>query len=407
MTRRTRPADVVVAGHICLDVIPTFPTAGAGGEEFFVPGKLRVVGAPAISTGGAVTNTGLALHRLGIPVRLVGKIGDDDLGHIVLNVLQRHDEALSAGVVVSRRDPTSYTIVLNPPGRDRMFLHCPGANDTLCARDITADHWRGARIFHFGYPPLMRRMYLENGQELATLFARVKKAGLTTSLDMAQPDPASEAGQLAWAALLDRVLPQVDVFLPSSDEILYMLDPRTALRLQRLSAARCRLETLQRLPEVASQLLERGVAIVVLKLGEDGLYLRTSSHAQRLANLGAVALSPSRWSGRELWAPCFETTVVGTTGSGDSTIAGFLAGLLEDTPPEAALALAVGVGAYSVEAPDATSGIPSLAQVERRIRRGWARKPTAPPLRDWTWDPTHALWVGPADALRGELRGFV
>src|SRR5256885_785390 len=77
------------------------------------------------------------------------------------------------------------------------------------------------------------------------------------------------------------------------------------------------------------------------------------------------------WRGRELLAPCFEAAVAGTTGSGDATIAGLLTALLAGETPEDALLDAVGVGACSVEAVDATSGIPSWQAVRERIRVGW------------------------------------
>jgi sugar/nucleoside kinase (ribokinase family) len=397
MVRQAEAADVVAAGHVCLDVIPSFPASAAAGGEFFVPGTLRIVGEPAISTGGSVSNTGLALHRLGLPVRLVGKIGDDDFGRIVHSVFARHSPALTKGLVVSRQDQTSYTIILEPPGRDRMFLHCPGANDTFTAGDVTAAHLKGARLFHFGYPPIMRRMYQREGRELADLFRRVKKAGLTTSLDMAQPDPHSEAGQADWVAILQRVLPHVDVFLPSFDEIQYMLDPQEAARLQRLQGERKRAEVLKRLAPVAERLLDLGVAVVALKLGEDGLYLRTSPDRNRLAKCGACELNPLLWFGRECLAPCFQVELAGATGAGDCTIAGFLAGLLRGETPEGTMTTAVAVGACSVEQPDATSGVPSLDKVERRIRRGWQRKVQPLGLQDWSWDKDCGLWWGPND----------
>ncbi len=394
--------DVVAAGHVCLDLIPAFGEAATAPRDFFQPGKLSVVGPPAVSTGGAVSNTGLALHRLGIPVRLAGKIGDDDLGRIIHRIFSRHSPALAEGLIVSRSDPTSYTIVLNPPGVDRMFLHCPGANDTFCSKDVTPAQWSGARLFHFGYPPLMRRMYQHQGRELSQLLGRVKKAGLTTSLDMAQPDPASEAGRVDWPAILARTLPHVDVFLPSIDEILYMLDPAQSARLAACKPPRRRSETLSRLSGIASQLLDWGAAVVVLKLGEDGLYVRTTPDRRRLKRAGACLMEAEHWAGRELLAPCFEVDVAGTTGSGDTTIAGFLAGMLQGQPLPEALTLAVAVGACSVEVPDATSGVPALSKVLRRMRRGWARKSTSMPVAGWTWDEHLTLWRGPAERSAAE-----
>jgi len=74
----SRPqADVVVAGHTCLDLIPTFPSGAPGLQGLLAPGKLIDVGRLVAATGGAVPNTGVALHRLGVRARLVGKLGDD------------------------------------------------------------------------------------------------------------------------------------------------------------------------------------------------------------------------------------------------------------------------------------------------------------------------------------------
>jgi sugar/nucleoside kinase (ribokinase family) len=63
-----RRVDAVVAGHICLDIFPTFQEASCGCE--LRPGALYNVGPALRSTGGAVANTGLALHRLGVSVAL-------------------------------------------------------------------------------------------------------------------------------------------------------------------------------------------------------------------------------------------------------------------------------------------------------------------------------------------------
>jgi len=58
-------AQVIVAGHICLDIIPRFPTdAGADLSAYLSPGRLSEIGSVTLSTGGAVSNTGLNLQRL-------------------------------------------------------------------------------------------------------------------------------------------------------------------------------------------------------------------------------------------------------------------------------------------------------------------------------------------------------
>jgi sugar/nucleoside kinase (ribokinase family) len=102
------------------------------------PGRLLNIGPAAISTGGAVANTGMALHRLGVPVRLMGKVGDDLFGRAVLDVLRTGAPHLADGMIVTPGEATSYSIVISPPDIDRSFLHCPGANDTFGADDVPA-----------------------------------------------------------------------------------------------------------------------------------------------------------------------------------------------------------------------------------------------------------------------------
>jgi sugar/nucleoside kinase (ribokinase family) len=134
------PYLVVVAGHICLDIIPDMSgSSGARLEDIMAPGHLTVVGRAALSTGGAVSNTGLALNRLGIPTRLMGKIGDDLFGRAVQGIISRYGRELAGGMIVDTGDATSYTLIVNPPNIDRIFLHCPGANDTFRAQDVRYD----------------------------------------------------------------------------------------------------------------------------------------------------------------------------------------------------------------------------------------------------------------------------
>ena len=77
----TREYDVVVAGHICLDLTPRFSEeSGRNFATLLKPGKLIEVGEASISTGGMVSNTGLALYKLGIKTTAMAKVSDDALG---------------------------------------------------------------------------------------------------------------------------------------------------------------------------------------------------------------------------------------------------------------------------------------------------------------------------------------
>jgi sugar/nucleoside kinase (ribokinase family) len=393
-------SEIVVAGHTCLDFIPTFASREESIDQLFVPGQLVEVGAALTATGGAVPNTGLALHRLGLDTHLMGKVGDDFIGRAILDALRRQAPALADGMIVAEGEHSSYTIVINPPNVDRFFLHYPGPNDTFGGADVDYDQLDQACLFHFGYPPVMRRMYVNAGQELATLMRRAKERGVTTALDMSKPDPESDAGRAAWPALLERVLPHVDVFLPSFDEILFMLDRERFDRLQDrhgpagvVAGANGAV-----LAEVTERLLALGAAIVVLKLGDQGAYLRTTDDPDRLAAAGRCAPSePAEWLNRELLAPCFQVEVTGTTGAGDCTVAGFLVGLVQGLSAVGAITAAVAVGACGVEGMDAVSGVPSWSAVHERIGAGWHRLPVNLSLPGWNWNEAQSVWVGPED----------
>ena len=207
----------------------------------------------------------------------------------------------------------------------------------------------------------MRRMYEENGAELRGMFSRAQSCGVTTSLDMSHIDPSSAAGAVDWRVWLANVLPVVDVFLPSIDETLAML--------RRSDAPDGAGFSVEFLRGVCDELLELGATIVGLKLGEQGLYLRTSTGAADRVHEGAA-----EWNDAEIFAPCFQVDEAGTTGAGDCTIAGFIAAMREGASPEEAATMAVAVGAASVEAPDATSGVPTWDVLRDRIDGGWSRR---------------------------------
>jgi len=371
-----RELNIVAAGHVCLDIIPTFLRGAATLDAVMQPGKLVDMGPAVLSTGGSVSNTGLALKRLGLPVRLMGKVGDDAFGAAVRDIFRRHDDALVRTMIVDPSVATSYTVVINPPGIDRIFLHCPGANDTFGADDVTPALLEGMDLFHFGYPPLMRAFYRDAG-ELARLFKKVKACGLATSLDMALPDPASPAGQADWPVILRQALPFVDVFAPSLDEIVFMLHRERGMAVRAKAAEGVPMGGLieDDVHALAGELIAAGVAVVMLKLGNQGAYLRVTSDEKRLAACGCFAPEAcGAWAGAEFFAPCFDAQVVGTTGSGDCTVAGLLAGIAKRLGPAESARAAVAVGSASVEQPDATSGVPAWSELDARIRAGWGRE---------------------------------
>ena len=381
--------DIVVAGHICLDIIPDWRT---GSIKKIIPGHILEMSGLKLSTGGAVANTGLTLKKLGINTTLLGKIGSDAFGKVILEILKKEDEALIENMIINEDEISSYTIVLNPPDTNRVFLHYPGPNHTFNANDIPYEKIKSGRIFHFGYPPLMKKFYENAGEELVKMFRRIRQMNMVTSLDMAMSDPESPAGKLDWRKFFKNVLPMVDIFIPSIDELLYML--RTE-KFYKISEKKERFDVVL-LDQLARQLIDYGANVVAIKLGDQGLYLR--SHQTEKSNLSRI-ISPSQWNYRQLLSPCFATEVKGTTGTGDTTIAGFLAQLLDGGEPEKCITLATAVGACCVEAIDATGGIRPLPEVVKRVNSGWERLSLSIPIDNWKYNYQYKIWKGPEDQL--------
>lgn len=344
---------IIAAGHFCIDMHPDL-SATSNFQSQITPGNLIEVGSPTLCLGGVVGNTGIALYRLEQNVELLGVVGNDLFGKLCLDSIEAIDPLLKSGIVVKDGVDTSYSIVLESPGFDRCFLHCAGANASFSPEDIDLDEVASASLFHFGYPPLMVNFIRENGQGLCDMYRSIKERGVVTSMDMCMPDPASEGGKADWGVILKRVLPYVDIFLPSLDEICIILKrdiPKSDMELR----------------ELADYLIGLGVAMVGIKLGSDGMYMRSSSDKERIASCSKVLSDLAAWTGAEYLAACRETTVVSAKGAGDTTIAGFLAGLMEGFSPAESMLCATTVGACCVEHEEATEGIKSWAQITERM----------------------------------------
>lgn len=365
----------VVAGHICLDLTPQFTEDSLGQEQFLTPGRLYDMQGINIHTGGAVANTGLAMKFFGADVRLAGKIGRDYFGEVVQEQLREH--GAGEEMIVSEEVQTSYSVVLAPPGNDRIFLHQSGANDTFCASDITEELLDGTVLFHFGYPPLMRRLYENDGEELVKLFRRVRERGIVTSLDMASLSENTQAGKADWKGILKRLLPYVDFFLPSAEELAFMLDRK--LYLNRLEKAKGRdmitvLDMERDISPLAQEALGYGAGTVMIKCGEKGLYCAAGCGEQFSGIEKRLGVSLPGWAEKRHMEPCFRPDrLLSGTGAGDTSIAAFLCCVLKGTGFERTMQYTSGTGASCVESYDALSGLRTFEELENKIKNGWER----------------------------------
>ncbi|MFN8518682.1 MAG: carbohydrate kinase family protein [Chloroflexota bacterium] len=346
------PPDVVVAGHVCVDLVPSW-----GMDRPAAPGMIVEMGPLTVRVGGCVANTGLTLAALGARVHLDADVGDDLLGDVVsaqLSASERIDAHLRRHAGVA----TSYSIVADLPGGDRAIWHHPGANDRF---DGLSTRVAGARLVHVGYPPLLPRLALDGGRLLRTFLDRVRAAGATTSVDLATPDPGGPSGSVDWRAFLGVVLPAIDILCPSVRDL--------AVALGR-SGARAR-----DVRRMGDELLAGGSAVVALTDGPRGMYLRTGS-VDRLREAGAaLGILAGTWADQELWFASLADHAVTTTGAGDAASAGLLDGVLSGSNPlDAGRAAMLAAARVVLDAGQASwSDVRAMRTTEmaRPVGRGW------------------------------------
>ncbi len=367
---------IIAAGHICLDITPIFPDKKASKlDDILSPGKLVQTGAADVHTGGAVANTGLALKILGADVSLMGKVGCDAFGDMICGILKKYDA--DEHMIRSSEESTSYSVVLAVPGIDRIFLHNPGANNTFRAGDIPQKALLDAALFHFGYPPLMRAMYDNGGHELVSLMRSVREAGVATSLDMAAIDADTEAGKLDWNEILKKVLPHVDFFVPSVEELCFMLDKERFAEWQRRAGGNDITEILDIEKDVkplADICMAYGARVLLIKCGAPGMFYKTADRNALAQISGRIGLDVDAWADKEGFEASYvPERILSGTGAGDTSIAAFLTCVLNGEKPETAMQLATATGACCVTSYDALSGLKPLDQLKEKISAGWKK----------------------------------
>ena len=367
---------VIVAGHICLDITPVFAGRAAERvEQILSPGKLIQVGNADVHTGGAVANTGLAMKLLGNDVALMGKIGTDAFGSLVQNVLDEY--GAGEGMICDEAASTSYSVVLAMPGIDRIFLHHSGANDTFVAEDMDFQRIGEAALFHFGYPTLMRSMYESDGARLVQLMQRVQAAGAATSLDLAAVDPKSDAGKADWNEILKRTLPYVDFFVPSIEELCFMIDRKQFEQLQVRAGGGDITDVLDietDIKPLAKKCMAYGCKVLLLKCGAKGMYLQTAEGKKLEQISSRIGLDASVWAEQAIFERSYvPERILSGTGAGDTSIAAFLTAMLEGEHPQMCLHLAAATGASCVAAYDALSGLKPLNELRQKIEKGWEK----------------------------------
>ena len=265
--------------------------------------------------GGNGANTGLALALLGMPVRLLGSVGNDEQGRFALHRLQQAGVETDAVTIVD--EPTAASIVIVNSAGARKFLHRAGASVRSFIEPVQFTPKLTAGIAHYHMASLFVLPRLRT--HAPTMLADAQAAGLTTSVDI-NWDPQSR-----WMEDLRPCLPYVDFLFMNEDEarmITGTSDPTAAAAIVR----NC------------------GVQTAVMKLGGRGCALYTAE--------------------QQVHCPAFNVEVKDTTGAGDCFAAGFLSTILRGGTLAEAGRYANGVAALSVQKIGAVEGILPRAETE-------------------------------------------
>ena len=340
--------DIVIAGYTCVDLIPDFKKTESftSISNLFKPGKLIEINGLSFVPGGIVANTGLAMKKFNKKIFLNGLVGDDPMGEIVKDWFEKYN--ISDGIMTTKKAGTAFSIVIAPPGIDRIFLESPGCNQFFDTGFINFEAVSQCRMFHFGYPPLLKQFYLNNGSQLVDLFSEIQSMGVVTSLDFSLPDPESESGKINWPEVMQRILPFTDIFVPSLEEALKTMMP---LKYAEIQSASENTEIIYQIPieiirEVGKLIIDSGVKIVLIKAGQRGAYLLTGD-VSSINEKTDINLPEESWNFRELWCDAYhadKSKIIDATGAGDTAVAAFLSAILDSHSAESSLKYAAIAG---------------------------------------------------------------
>ncbi|KAK0606881.1 hypothetical protein LWI29_005559 [Acer saccharum] len=234
---------IVSFGEMLIDFVPT--ESGVSLAE--APGFLK-------APGGAPANVAIAVTRLGGKAAFVGKLGDDEFGHMLAGILKENG-VNGDGINFDQGARTALAFVTLRADGDRefMFYRNPSADMLLKPEELNLELIKSAKAFHYGSISLIvepcRSAHLK-AMEVA------KEAGALLSYD---PNlrlplwPSAEEARVQIKSIWDKaeVIKVSDVeleFLTGSDKIddesaLSLWHPNLKLLLVTLGEKGCRYYT--------------------------------------------------------------------------------------------------------------------------------------------------------------------
>lgn len=363
--------DTIVAGYLCVDLVPRFQKEDQETNHFsfFTPGRLIEINGVDFFLGGMVANTGFALKKFNKKVFLNGLIGDDVIGKVAREMLDSHQ--LLEGIHIANEEGTAVGIVIAPHGIDRIFLESTGCSKIFDINFIDFEAISKGRLFHFGYPPLLRQFYLNDGEQLLKMFSMVKEMGVVTSMDFSLPDTQSESGRQDWPLIMKKVLPFIDIFVPSVEEILQIMMPDEYDRILSSSGNSDIIDLIpvSTIREIGEMIIDLGVKILLIKVGHRGIYLLCGNISILNKETG-LGLDETAWKNCELWCdayPADTQRLINSIGAGDIAAAGFLAAVLDGTNAETAMKYAAIAGRNSLYCNNIYQDLDNWESMERTM----------------------------------------
>jgi sugar/nucleoside kinase (ribokinase family) len=304
--------DLVCIGFTVLDVLARHVDA------LPAPGESKLVDEIRMTAAGTAAGPAVIASRLGLSTRLIGSIGADRMGDVVMRALAEEKVDVAA-MQVHEGVRTSTSILPITPAGERPAFHAPGAS-LLLALDAPFEPALGSRFLHYGGAGLHPRF---DGAPARDLLERAKQQGTTVTCDVI----AASADTLA---ALEPILPFVDYFMPTAEEARAIASKPTAA-------------------EAARVFLDLGAGACVFKDGARGSQVFANGSEKRVAAL--------------------VVDVVDTTGCGDAYCAGFVAALSRGADVDAACRFASGTAALVATGLGSDAGVESYEATAQTIER--------------------------------------
>ena len=172
--------------------------------------------------------------------------------------------------------------------------------------------------------------------------------GVVTSLDFSLPDTESESGRLNWPSIMQRILPLTDIFVPSLEEVLQIMNPGENEEIISAIADTDILDPaiVNTIRDLGRRCIDSGVKILLIKAGHHGAYLLTGD-VSSLSEKAGLNLDPDKWNNCELWCKAYKTDpikITNSSGAGDTSVAAFLSAILDGENPVTAVRFAALAG---------------------------------------------------------------